>query len=348
MTLLFADGFEKYATTNDVSVTAAIAPTWLNLDGPGPVSSAGRLGGKAVYLNYGEDQYGNRTSDIRTANGLITPITSGIIGVGFKVNTAGPGAERPLIYTHLNGVIGLSITLSTTRILKIKNGGTVLGTWPTAIVANTWYYLELKFTLSNAGAGALEMRLDGFSGIIVTGITTGSATTMGGIQLACHDDTFVYYDDVYICSQAGTYNNDFLGNFRTQLIVPTGAGSTTSWTPSAGSNFGAVDEIPPNGATDYVSTSVADNVDLYAFSDPTIAGNIVGIAQNYLARKVTGNTDVTSLVRIAGTNYEGATKTLTDPVNFLPTQDIRERVPSTNAAWDLTNLAAAEFGVKKK
>jgi hypothetical protein len=121
----------------------------------------------------------------------------------------------------------------------------------------------------------------------------------------------------------------------------------TEWTPSTGTNFGAVDEVPANGS-DYVSESTAGETDLYAFADPTIAGTIVGIRQSLLARKVTGDTDLTNAVKIGSTTYEGNLFTVTDAVNWKVLQQIREREPSASAAWDLTNLSAAEFGVRKK
>jgi hypothetical protein len=270
------------------------------------------------------------------------------LGVGIKVNSFDNAGVAEYIQLKSGSTVVCTVGINTSGYFQLRNGATVLGTWNAPIAINTWYYVELKFTLGGSSTGVLEMRVDGFPGIVLPAVTThGSVFTMNNISLNSSDRNIVNYDDFYICSQSGTYNNDFLGNFRVQRIAPTGAGSITEWTPSTGTNWGAVDELPANGS-DYVSESTAGETDLYAFADPTIAGTIVGIRQSLLARKVTGDTDLTSAVKVGATTYEAGLYTVTDAVNWKLFQNIREREPAASGAWDLTNLSAAEFGVRKK
>ena len=346
MTLLFADGFERYASAANQDMGPHMAYVWAT---GGGTSRAGRIAGLATNFGAYWDKSGQGPTGITLGTTKFSAISAGVLGVGIKVDSFTNAGVAEYIQLKSGSTVVLTVGINTSGYFQLRNGATDLGTWNSPIAINTWYYVELKFTLGGSGTGVLEMRVEGFPGIVLPSVTThASVFTMNNLSLNSSDRNSVQYDDLYICSQSGTYNNDFLGNFRSERIAPTGAGSVTQWTPNTGTNFGAVDEVPQSGATDYVSESTAGETDLYAFADPTIAGNIVGIRQSFVARKVTGDTNLTSALKIGGTTYEGDLATVTDAVNWKLFQQIREREPAASAAWDLTNLSAAEFGVRKK
>jgi hypothetical protein len=354
MTLIFADGFERYAAAASASIYAPLLQVWRNEGSASPYSIGGRLAGLGLRLPEYEDDYGNRyCGSVRTAAGLFSAMSSGVIGFGLRVNSFGvnhnPSTTMRIKLGTSNRMM-LRITNSTGYLQLLNGAGAVLATWPSPVALNTWYYIELKFTLSTSSANC-KIRINGFEGINFTGATSTGGDTFDNVELVgVHDpmNSTTDFDDFYLCSQAGSYNNDFLGNFRTQRIAPSGAGTSAQWTPSTGTNHGAVDEVPPNGASDFVSTDVVDNIDSLAFTDPTIAGTIVGVATSLTAMKVTVDSSIAPVMRIGGTYYEGATVTITDPVNYTTRQQLFERNPADSSAWTNAVLSAAEFGIKKK
>ena len=67
----------------------------------------------------------------------------------------------------------------------------------------------------------------------------------------------------------------------TALILPTGSGTYSSWTPSTGvTHYTLVDESSCNGATDYVSTNTLNNRDSYSISLSSIpdGSKITGVS----------------------------------------------------------------------
>ncbi|MCZ7543222.1 MAG: hypothetical protein M5R40_06635 [Anaerolineae bacterium] len=56
---------------------------------------------------------------------------------------------------------------------------------------------------------------------------------------------------------------------------PDAAGDSAQWTPNAGANWEAVDEVTPDGDTTYVASDTVDAVDLYNLAAPSLPGNAV-------------------------------------------------------------------------
>lgn len=140
---------------------------------------------------------------------------------------------------------------------------------------------------------------------------------------------------------------DIVGTPRIGTLFPNGAGATSSWTPSAGSNWQNVDEVTPNDDTDYNSSDTVGHVDTYAMQDtPAGVGAISGLAVTVRVTKTDANSrTVAAVLRIGGVDYVHATaKGIPGGWAFL--QWFWTLSPATGLAFTVAELDALEAGVK--
>jgi len=155
------------------------------------------------------------------------------------------------------------------------------------------------------------------------------------------------YDDLYVCDGTGSSNNNFLGDVRIDAKFPTGAGNSTQFTPSAGSNFQCVDDNPPNDDIDHVESANVGDKDTYAFG--TLVSHtplsIFGVQVNMHAKKDdAGARSIASVVRSGGSDTDGAAQPL--GTTYANLRQMVEQDPNTAAPWTKVNLNASEFGPK--
>jgi len=229
-----------------------------------------------------------------------------------------------------------------------RNGTTILG--PTAaslFSSGTWIHLQLGVKIDNT-AGEIEVKLNGVTVLSGTGLDTQNTANAYGnaIELAGQvSGSYHYFNDAWFADAQGTVNNALPGDVRVWCLVPTGAGNYAQWTPSAGANWQCVDEIPPNGDTDYVSSATAGQKDSYAFQDISGTGAVKGVQISLWARKDDGGTrQVRTLARIASTDYTGDTRSLAD--SYRCERQIHDVSPATAAPWTLSEINGAEFGAE--
>lgn len=215
-----------------------------------------------------------------------------------------------------------------------------------------WYYIEFKYVGATlAGNVVSQIRVNGE---VYCDFTGGQSGTFGqtNVSTTCNVVSIINpftafnYDDFYACDGTGSINNNFLGDVRVDTLSPTGAGNYTDWTPSAGSNWDAVDEQNPNSDTDYVSSNTANNIDSYVTSNLlSTPVNIYGIQQSVWARYDDGGPHTLKhLVRLSSTDYLGATQTLTGSYTFY--FNVMETSPATSTVWTASEINGIETGFK--
>lgn len=220
----------------------------------------------------------------------------------------------------------------------------VLATGSEAMGINTTYLVEVYIKIADAG-GRFVVKIDNITDIDFTGDTKPDANTQFdrvrlGYGPSAGFSCFAYFDN-FIMDDAG-----WIGDTKIQAVVPTGAGTTTGWTPSAGNNWECVDEKPANDA-DYVSINAIDTVDTYA------AGNMAGVisevkcVQVQSRAKTDGSPTPTNLklvVRSGGTDYLSGDKAVLATAKSL--WNLWENNPADAAAWEEADVNAMEIGVK--
>jgi hypothetical protein len=339
MALRFADSFDHY-------VTADITTKWTVLTNPG--------GGATGIISAGNGR--NSTASFRATkqHNLQKTLDAQqiwILGTAFKI-TALPD-NVPVFALLDSGSVQVDLRLLSDGTLRATRNGTTLGTTSFALSVNTSYFIEFKVTI-DPSAGTIDVRVNGSSKLSLssqntraTANSTANSIVLGSPSNIAGGAFTADYDDFYVSDGTGSApTNDFLGDVRVEALLPNGAGNTSAWTPSAGSNYQNVDETAPNADTDYNSTSNAGDVDTYNYPSITPAsGTVFGVQVNMNARKDDGGTrTIAPVVRSGVTDFVGTSRNIGSTYTYY--QQVYETDPNTAAAWTITNVNAAEFGIK--
>ncbi len=347
MACLFMDSFDHYANTTQM------LKKWTSVSGSSTIqpSAVGRNGTNGFLSQSG-------------ANAIQLPVkvlpstyATLIIGVAFQPLAS---MTSDCIVLQLRDALAGGEQLSvrfqrSTNKLYVSRNGTTLAVGTTVLSYGVYYYVELKATIHNT-VGAYEVHLNSSAepNLTASGVNTrGIGTNNSADSVSCGGATgtnvpSAYWDDFYCCDTSGSVNIDFLGDVAIQCLLPNGDGANQQWTPSSGTtHYTLVDETTPNDDTDYVSDATAGDRDTYTYGDLRAAtGNVLAVQVLIYARKDdAGTRQIAPVVRISGTNYDGATlPNLGTTYTWYPA--LYETSPASAAAWTVSEVNAAEFGVK--
>jgi hypothetical protein len=278
--------------------------------------------------------------------------TTAVLGFAYKISAL-PALDMSMVQIWNASAAQISLTLSTGGALSVRRGGlagTVLVTTSTTISSATFYFIELKIVFHDT-TGTYEVRIDGVNEGSGTGADTVASGSAGwdslvfGASPTTHNEN-VDIDDLYVCDGSGGVEDTFLGDHRVVCIVASsGSGTNTDWTPSTGTDHGAlVDENPPN-TTDYNSSDTSGDRDTYNFAAVGVAGTVKALQHvNLVSAQVAGVRSVGPVSRIGGVNYDGTGTVVGSDWTFQ--RDIKRVSPATSTAWTVSEIDGAEFGVK--
>lgn len=246
-------------------------------------------------------------------------------------------------------VLGSLYWDNTLKVFKLYTGdaGTLVATG-TVSYSPVWQILELYIKINDSGT--LTFRHNGIQDMTFSGDTKpGADTTVNRIEICSVGSGYYYVDDIIVNDTTGDApGNTWPNGAYVGAIVPNGAGTTTQWTPSTGSNYACVDEKPPV-TTDYVLTNTVDQIDSYAMENaPAAASVILGVEETIFAVKI-GAPAVTTLkplVRIGGTDYPEASGIAVGNTLYPPIRKCWALNPNTSAAWTVQNVTDLELGMK--
>lgn len=336
MAVLFLDSFDHYATAN-------LTSKWSGQTGTNTIGPVGQNSTNGLRQTNGDNQV-NRALGVNAA--------TLIVGRAFRFLTAPTTANYPLLNIRDGTTNQVRLVLNSLKQLELQNGsGAVLSTGTTVLSVSTFYYLELKATINNT-TGSYELRINGtteFSGTnadtqnsanaYANDVQVQGAGNVGGTNWDC--------DDLYVCDNSGTVNNDFLGQIRVQCIFPDGAGGVTQWTPLSGSNYANVNETAPDGDTTYNSDATIGDRDTYTFgalSPSTASIKAIQIVP-YVRKDDAGSRAIAPVIRIGSTNYDQSTlPSLSTSYQYLPL--VVENSPATTAPFTLSEVNGFEVGAK--
>jgi hypothetical protein len=368
MALLFMDSFDHYAT-------ADIAEKWTSIGVP----ESGSTDAPAIGA-YGRYSTQGRRTAVTAFNSCgvplcITAAPSGavcITGVAAKYTNIGDlmtgthsGQQISSSSGASNWLFAIRDTNTTQVWFRVNTNGTItalrgdgascteLGTTTNNLQDGVWAFVEVKVTISNT-VGTVDIRINGTSGLSLTGqdtqYTANAQWNEVRLGYVCGNGSpyvTLDNDDFYLCDGSGSFNNDFLGDVTVSALYPSGAGATTGWTPSAGSNYQCVDEALVNDDSDYNSTSTISAKDTYAFANAPSGADIRAVQVVTAQRKSTeGPGTIKHVVRSGGTDYDQAGQGI-GGTSYSFLRSILETDPATAAAWTESGFNAAEFGLKK-
>lgn len=209
----------------------------------------------------------------------------------------------------------------------------------------SWHFYELKAVISTT-VGQVTFRIDGVEYVntaanLNTSRTGNAYTNMVGMNHS--------FDNIGVnCDFDDFYTDDaqFHGDCRVIACAPSGAGYSAAWTPSTGSNYACVDEVPPS-TTDYVQTGDMAAIDAYAMTDISpSSGTIKAVAGNYYCKRLeSGDTDraLGMLTRLSSTNLVSSGQVAPTAWGYL--QFIQETKPG-GGSWSVQDTKDAEMGMQ--
>jgi len=335
MALLFMDSFDHYGTGGD----PAALGKWATIT----VGS----------VNNTNSRTGTFSLRFSASSGEITskPLTvSGGFVVGVAIyNTTSFNTNNDIIQIQEGSTVQLAVSITNTGLLQVKRSTTVLQTGTKVLNINSWYYIEFKGTIHDS-TGSYELRIDGVTELSATGVDTlSSGTNWNCVSFGALSGNLSYIDDVYICDTSGAApRNTFLGLIKIECLLPqtdaVSAGTDRGFTPSTGTDHGAlVDEVPPN-TTDYNFSSIVSK-ESYQFPAMTLSGTVLGLQTNLFVSKSDSSPRVVcATIRMPITDYDGASVNPTTSFTYLT--EIRPVNPFTSGEWTVADVNSAQAGMK--
>ncbi len=236
--------------------------------------------------------------------------------------------------------------------------GTFIGATPAGLISVGHYqHIGYEWKFSNT-VGYLRIWVnrtaaddpDFDSGLIDT---TNFFTTGQWHQLAWFPKGYI--DDVYWGDGAGDAPwNAFLGDCRVEAQVPLtdaegGGGSFQDWTPSTGTDHGAlVDEIPPDNFSTYVSSATLGEQETFKFPPiAAIEGTVYG--HQYMPHMVKdnpGGRQVATLIDVSGVTENGSSYGVAQTTGKYYLQMFQANTPGGDIPWTVSTTNVAQGGVE--
>lgn len=335
MSLIFIEGFDHYAT-------ADLLKKWDYVYNATIVAGSGRRGGKCLDTVSSQD---------RSVGRNLTAYASALIA-GFAAKYSGTDDCGAFHFKEGTTKCCYLVFHPDGRVQIKRGASTVVATsLPGVLPIAAWCYVEIK-AVFGATTGAVEVRINGNTVISATNVNTADAGTLGysnfilGKAASTSFSAGCLLDDLYVLDTSGASNNDFLGDCRVDAYLPTSEGDTQAWDPTpAGTHYTTVDDATPS-ATDYVSSNVAGEVELFGFTD--MVNTPLAVFGVQLASSIfktdAGFRAVKGLVRLAATNYPSSEISVTETERYALA--VWDQDPNAAAAWTRTTVNDAQFGVE--
>lgn len=350
---LFGDSFDHYATAD--------------------FGAKGYSPSRAGYAEIGA--YGrNSTNGLRllqnnstTVAGYLEQQTFSVSGnvciVGMAIKRATYSGTLGLFELKSGGGIQVNVFITTSGVVKIRrgatgfdSGGTLLATSASSLTVGVWTHLQIKITV-HTSTGTIDIKFDDVadgSAYGLTGLNTANTGSAGWNQLrwgssmnpgAANNGASADVDDLVVLDASGSVRTDFLGDVRALCtIASAGNGTHTDWSCSTGTDRGEmVNEAPPNGATDYVSSGVSGDRVTFNFAALGVAGSIYAVQTlAYMKAQVAGVRYAGSTIRISSTDYDAAGVSIGSDWTYQ--REVHEESPATATDWTVSEIDGAEFG----
>lgn len=361
MALQWTDSFDTYAT-------AQLNSAWPLLNSGVTVqSSVVRTGANALSLNALTPATG--VSRSFGADGTATNPSTVIVGCAYQPNVLGSFAsgQNCLIALCDGGTgdsnIQISLGVNSDGSVFVRRGsyssGTVLGTSVGGLVPNgTFTPIEMKVVFATGATGSVTVQVNGIAVITIANVQTAATTNASAScyvlgQNTAHGNVAQgYVDDFYVFDGTGTANTNMLGDWKVTIQTPASSGRVTSWGQNGGtggSPWTAVDEIPPDGDTSYISSATPGSVEDFGLTALASATTIFAVTAKAYARKDDSGTRTIGLGVGNNTteNFDAGQNLTTAYMYYGRPMD---QNPLTTAAWatgDFTGAAAIQLALKE-
>lgn len=335
--LVFCDSFDHYATAEVAQKWTTNSSGTIGSSTPTPANGAGRL---SIALS------GNVSKT--NPNGSFA---SG--EVHFRIQKTTLPTSGAILLINDSGTTHLSLGLNGSGIITAYRGNltTSLGSGSAVISTSTWHHIRVVWTI-NDSTGVIQVYVNGTLDINLSSQDTrnGANATWNQVSLMAGQTASFFDDFILLDSDTSDGTNDVTSITGTpkvgSKVASSGDGSNGDWTPSSASDNGAmVDEASADGDTTYNESSTAGHDDTYNFAALGETGTVHGVQVVNQIRKTDGGArTVAALARHSGTDYPGETQAAAD--NYVMHTHMFAENPGTSAAWNISDIDNAEFGVR--
>lgn len=271
-------------------------------------------------------------------------VSEWVIGQSFYMPD-GPNGTPALLEVYSGGarIAGVSWTgVAPVRWAAFKdNGGVSVYDSGVAVASAAVQYVELYVLQTGASTGIIRLRIGNVQFVTQTGLDLG--TTSDRYKFSDGGAGKIIRIDDHYCIVGG---ETYLGAVKAGLMVPVANATPQEFTPSAGSAYECVDEVPPNDDTDYISSGAVGNKSAFQFTLPVGATTILGLAVTHRSKAVGGSDHFQNYVNDDSESNEavGADEALSADYAFY--QDGYLVDPVTGGALTPALVEARRFGVK--
>jgi hypothetical protein len=380
MSLLLTEGFETYGSQNDLSTrwsNRVISGTATAGSGSASVTFvAGRYAGSAARLQSTSSTssgFGwNQSVYFDQAPG--GDLTTVFVGMGYKLDNFNQLTGAPFMQLmDSNGQTNLELRFTSGFYPYLTRNNTTLCTSSRAAAGGLWSYYEIGVNFSST-AGWCELWMDGslVASYYGTGATRALANgnTVAGLASMrtfrvgysvgggnggnwSHD---ISLDDVYLCSSAGTRNNNILIDPRIITLLPNaasadGSGAHTQFslggTTPAATNWQSVNETALNSDVNYVQDNTVGQLDTYQYPDlPSTVSTVLGVVMQHVVRKDdAGARQLQAVVRQSGSDST-VPGSVVATAAYLAMRLPADVNPATGLPWTVSDVNGAEFGYR--
>ena len=328
MSLLFIEGFDHYTTPSQ---------KWLASGSSTIAAGPARNGAGGITLGAG----GNITKHF---GGQYAEM---IMGFAWKPNGAGSGQD--ICRFMDSSSIQMTVAENANGSYSIKRNATIINTSAIGLITlSAWHYIEFR-VLFHGTAGSYVLKVNGVEIFNVTGVDTNQSANNFATGICLFAGGSSAFDDVYVLTTSGTYNNTFLGDVKVETLLPNGVGSFDDWSPvGAIANWSANDEAAPNSETDYSLGDLGDSL-LFAMGNlAAVSGSIPGVQISAFARK--DNAGFRSVKQLQKPSAGSAVQVSAD-IPLLDTYGYSPRiydrsVAESNAAWTIAAVNGMQVGAE--
>jgi hypothetical protein len=251
--------------------------------------------------------------------------------------------NAPVLAVMEAGTVLSDLWIASTGAISFRRGSTTIGGPTTALLSlGTWYYIQAKWVIHDS-TGSVVLKINGTEVINATGLDSRNGGTTG-----IWDSFRMYsqaFNNLFLADDSGSDFTDLSANVLDMAVLtPNGAGNSTQFTPSSGSNYQTVDELPVS-QDDYNESSTDGHKDTFTLSNTSAGVGTIHCVIPFAIYEGT-TSDPATLATVIRHSSSEATSTAKAAKNQTMdiVQDFHYVNPSTTAAWSKSELDAAEAG----
>lgn len=222
---------------------------------------------------------------------------------------------------------------------------------PATIRLQTFHFIELKVLWLRGNAGHTELRVDSVSYGTFDGHTIDSTQPSTSIGVSCINIPFnsQVLDDLYLCDDIGTTNNDFIGDCKVVGLKVNSTTNNQSWSLQSASNITlAVSGYAKNDLSYIYSNTVGASALCGLTQLASAITQVLGVQLNIATKKTDGSTRIITPIVSSGSStfFDSNNYNLYGPSGYKYIMYCYSKNPITSNSWSPSQVNNMKIGVQ--